>query len=132
MRLISLLLLAATTATPALAGDAPTEIDADAVWGLADSPMAVHEEFRVAAGAVLASTVALDATMALKIACGLGAVGVSVACAKVVFQRSREAREGASEERLKALTRWVWLSAAVGVPMALVALFVGGQRVGWW
>ncbi len=86
----------------------------------------------VLTGLGLMSGVELDGAMQIKIACGLGAVGINGACAVAVFRREKEAVDGASELRLKALTRWIWLSAAVGVPLGLVALYLGGSRMGWW
>lgn len=86
----------------------------------------------VLTGLGLMSGIELDGAMQLKIACGLGAVAANGGCAVAVFQREKEAAEGASEERLASLTRWVWLSAVVGVPLALVALYIGGGRLAWW
>ncbi len=83
-------------------------------------------------GVALLAQTDFDGLLAVKIACGGGAVAVNFACAVVVFQREKEAKEGATEERLKVLTKWVWGSAGVGVPLGLVALFLGGGRVGWW
>ena len=85
----------------------------------------------VATGLKLASTAAWDGQLIAHVVCGLGAIGVNVACAFVVFKRVREARDGADEARLRELTRWVW-AAASGVPLALVALYLGGHRFGWW
>ncbi len=86
----------------------------------------------VVTGLGLMGGIEFDAAMTAKIACGLGAVAVNGLCAVAVFQREKEAKEGASEERLAELTKWVWLSAFVGVPMGVVALYLGGARVGWW
>lgn len=86
----------------------------------------------VLTGGALLSQTEFSGALGVKIACGLGAVAINGACAVVVFRREKEAKAGASPERLAALTKWVWLSAAVGVPLGLVALFLGGQRVGWW
>ncbi len=86
----------------------------------------------VVTGTALLPGVELDGAMTVKIACGLGAVGINGACAVAVFRREREAREGTSEERLRALTRWIWLSAAVGIPLGVTALVLGGAQMGWW
>lgn len=85
----------------------------------------------IVTGTALLFRVTIDGALIVKVACGLGAVGTNLACAVVVFKREREAREGATEERLASLTRWVWRSV-VGVPMGLVALVLGGQRMNWW
>ncbi len=83
-------------------------------------------------GMALMGGVSIQGAMIVKIACGLGAVAINGACAVVVFKREREALAGATEERLAKLTLWIWASAGVGVPMGLVALYLGGQGQGWW
>ena len=39
--------------------------------------------------------------------------------------------EAAGEIELDRWTRWVYRSTGVGAPLALAALYLGGQRVGW-
>jgi len=82
--------------------------------------------------ALMDGSIVFDGPMKAKLACGVGAVAINGACAFAVFQRERESAEGAPEARLRELTRWIWISAAVGLPLGVVALFLGGGRVGWW
>ncbi len=86
----------------------------------------------VVTGVVLMGRANLDASLWIKIACGLGAVGINIACAVAVLLRARAADAGADEPVLAGWTRWVWRSGAVGVPLGLAALVMGGTRVGWW
>ncbi len=83
-------------------------------------------------GAVLLSEARLDALLWVKVGAGLGAVAANGACAVAVIARQRLARSGASEAALAPLTRRVFRTAIVGGPLALVALWLGGERVGWW
>lgn len=74
----------------------------------------------------------LDAALVIKVALGLGAVGANVYCVRVVVQRGEAAAGGAPVEELDPYSRLVFRSAYVGIPMGLVALVMGGQRMGWW
>lgn len=67
----------------------------------------------------------LDALHALKIGCGLGAVVANLYCVVQVIRRHR-ARDDEAALRLR--TRRVYASAVVGVPLALVAAYVGWMR----
>ncbi len=73
-----------------------------------------------------------DLALGLKIGLGLGAVGANVFCVRIVIQRGDLATAGAPIAELDPLSRWVFRSAYVGLPMGLAALWMGGQRVGWW
>lgn len=86
----------------------------------------------IVTGMALMPGVQMRGALIVKIACGLGAVGVNGLCAIAVFKREAAAATGASEHELAALTRWIWASAGVGVPLGLVALWIGGQTQGWW
>ena len=86
----------------------------------------------VGTGTVLLTRTAPDALLWTKVALGLGAVGANAACVVVVVRRGRAAAAGAADETVAPLTRWVFRSAFVGVPLGLAALLLGGGRVGWW
>lgn len=61
-----------------------------------------------------------------KILAGLGAITMNLVCYVVVEQRGRAETVSPSD------TRGVFLTAAPGVPMALVALYLGCRHAGWW
>lgn len=98
----------------------------------------------VLTGAVLLMGTQPDALLWTKVACGLGAVAANAACVVVVFRRNRVALHDANDGNaanaanvanvatMSHLSRWVFRTAFVGAPLALVALWIGGVRVGWW
>jgi hypothetical protein len=73
-----------------------------------------------------------DALLWTKVACGLGAVGANAACVVVVFRRNHVALAGENVVVMTRLSRWVFRTAFVGAPLAVVALWIGGFRAGWW
>jgi len=92
-------------------------------------------------GAVLLVGTQPDALLWTKVVCGLGAVGANAACVVVVFRRNRIALAAYGTQGAVAgetvvvmtnLSRWVFRTAFVGFPLAVVALWIGGYRVGWW
>ena len=86
----------------------------------------------VVTGLGLLGQAALDATLALKVACALGAIGANAYCAVIVIRRGHAARRGDDPAVIDALTAGVFRTVYVGVPLALVALGIGGSRAGWW
>jgi drug/metabolite transporter (DMT)-like permease len=84
----------------------------------------------VITGAVLLlKTPAIDASLWAKVLLGLGAVALNVGCAFAVILRRRTGKKGGDPSLL---TRLVFGSAGLGVPLALIALYLGGERGGWW
>ncbi|MBX3472731.1 MAG: hypothetical protein KF878_38250 [Planctomycetes bacterium] len=84
----------------------------------------------VLTGAVLlARAPVIDGWLWAKALCGLGAVAANAACVVAVLRRQRAADDAREAARW---TRWVLLSPAPGVPLALLALYLGGARGGWW
>ncbi len=53
-----------------------------------------------------------------------GAVAANLGCYVVVERRAKDPQPGH--------TRSVFISAVIGVPLAAVALYLGGSRAGWW
>jgi len=62
---------------------------------------------------------------AVKVAAALVAVSANAYCILLVLARYRDLRRGADSEKLLARTRRVFLSAAVGMPFAAVAIGLG-------
>lgn len=62
---------------------------------------------------------------ALKVAAALLAVSANAYCILLVLARYRDLGQGADSEKLLARTRRVFLSAAVGMPLAAVAAGLG-------
>jgi len=60
-----------------------------------------------------------------KVSLGLGAVGANLAC--VVFVELREARHDYARQ-----SRRIAATIAVGLPLGLAALALGGRRAAWW
>ena len=79
----------------------------------------------VGSGLLLWSRLGWSAVLLPKILCGSAAVAANLVC--VVFVEKR-ARAGVSERQ----TRNIFGTVVVGLPAALVAFFLGGQRAGWW
>jgi len=79
----------------------------------------------VLTGALLWRRTGFDTSLLPKIACGLAAVLINVACYAVV---ERRAAKGWTPRD----TRFVFLTAALGAPLAVAALVMGGLRAGWW
>jgi hypothetical protein len=86
----------------------------------------------VVTGLILLMSTQADALLWVKVACGLGAVAANAVCVAVVFRRNRMALAGGGAVALRGLSRWVFRTAFVGVPLAIVAFWIGGYRVGWW
>lgn len=80
-------------------------------------------------GLWLAAGAPHDAALAVKMAAGLGAIAANLACARAVVLR---ARPDCPPERRRRLTGWILRSPLPGVPLALLALYLGGARAGWW
>lgn len=88
-------------------------------------------------GVVLTGTVLLmqtqpDAALWVKVAAGLGAVASNVVCVVVVIRRNRAATSDGDVGALARLSSWVQRTAFTGVPLGLLALYLGGHRAGWW
>lgn len=81
-------------------------------------------------GALLTQT-PLDGELMLKIAAGLGAVMVNVACVSVVLRRSAEAAKDPASAKVESLTRRVFHTVYIGVPLGFIALGIGAHRLGW-
>jgi hypothetical protein len=75
-------------------------------------------------GAALLVGRELDAALALKVGCGLVAVGANVVCVPIVVRRARETDAGRSAH----WSRCIAWCAAVGVPFGLAALALGLRR----
>ena len=83
-------------------------------------------------GTVLLLSVQPDAALHIKVTCGLIAIAANVACVILVLLRARIAEAGADVRTHDRLTTRIFLTASVGMPLALVALYLGGARHGWW
>ncbi|MEW6777258.1 MAG: hypothetical protein AB1405_13255 [Bdellovibrionota bacterium] len=70
----------------------------------------------------------MDGLLLAKIAAGLTAVAVNLYCVVIVVKRAGAA---ADPSHSIALGRQVILSAVVGVPFGLAALYLGALRAGW-
>jgi len=81
-------------------------------------------------GTVLTLAAPLGLLLAIKVACGLFAVGVNVWCAWAVVRRHRDIAK-ASAEATERATQRVFLSVKLGLPAGLVALYLGLTRFGW-
>jgi len=97
----------------------------------------LYVELPLLAGVVLTGSILLvdaqpDARLWTKVGFGLGAVATNLACVYPVVRRGREAGISPNDESFNRFTPWVYRAAGLGVPMALVALVLGGQRAGWW
>ncbi len=86
----------------------------------------------VLTGVVLLVGTQADALLWVKVGCGLGAVAANAVCVLVVFRRNGVALGGENAVAMSKLSRWVFRTAFVGAPLAVVALWIGGHRVGWW
>lgn len=65
----------------------------------------------------------------LKLALGLLAVSANIVCVGLVLRREKLEQAGVENTRYDT---WVMATAYSGIPCALGALYLGGQRVGWW
>ena len=81
-------------------------------------------------GGVLAWTLPLTTLHWVKIALGLAAVGINFWCLGVVVRRHRRF-EGSSDAQVAAETRRVFFAIKLGLPAALVALYLGLRLQGW-
>ena len=75
-------------------------------------------------GTVLTLAAPWSALLAIKVGCGLFAVGVNVWCAWAVWRRHRDISRGSAEDTERA-TQKVFLSVKLGLPAGLVALYLG-------
>ncbi len=66
----------------------------------------------------------VDTRLALKIAAGSGAVAINLVCVAWVV-----AREQAARPMRRRLSRWILLTPAIGIPLGLLALFLGFGRI---
>lgn len=82
----------------------------------------------LATGAVLTVQVPMTTLLAIKVACGLFAVGVNFWCAWAVWRRHRNIA-GATSEETERDTQRVFLSVKMGLPAGLVALYLGLRLV---
>ncbi len=77
-----------------------------------------------------------DQQLLLKVLFGLGAVLANVICYIIVELRASEAlrAEAAGHDsiRLRKLSIALAMTIAPGILSAFAALFLGGQRIGWW
>jgi hypothetical protein len=77
-----------------------------------------------------------DQALLPKILFGLGAVLVNVICYVIVEIRASEALRAANSDggslRLRRLSIILAITIAPGVLSGGIALFLGGQRTGWW
>lgn len=78
----------------------------------------------LASGGVLTMSAPWSTLLAVKVGCGLFAVGVNLWCAWVVVRRHRDFGT-ASAEDTESATKRVFLSVKLGVPAGLVALYLG-------
>ena len=78
-------------------------------------------------GGVLLHGVAFEGLLLVKVLAGLGAVVSNLACLALVVHRARLGPAASSE----ATTRWIFRTAIFGMPLALVALYLGGRSAGW-
>jgi hypothetical protein len=121
--------------------EAVMEIGAHRHRHLRDSVVRLHYlidvfvEVPLLAGVVITGAVllmrapAIDAFLWAKVLCGVGAVALNAGCVFAVIRRCRMVEEKGDTSLL---TRLVFGSAGLGVPLAAVALYLGGQRGGWW
>ena len=79
----------------------------------------------LASGTLLWRRAGWSPELAWKVAFGVLAVTANLFCVFVVRRR-------VSQPESAALTHSVIGSAVVGIPLGLVALVLGGARVGWW
>lgn len=79
-------------------------------------------------GGLLLQQRALDTQLLIKVLAGMGALAANIYCVTVVIRRTRTL---ADEDLTRRLSGKVILSAVTGVPLALVALFLGALRMGW-
>ena len=77
-------------------------------------------------GGLMVARRPMDTQLALKVTCGLTAVVANLFCVAMVVRRQR-----GGDESLVRRTRLVFLSAAIGMPAAAVALYLGATRAGW-
>lgn len=75
-------------------------------------------------GTVLTFGAPYCALLAIKVGCGLFAVGVNVWCAWAVWRRHRDISHVSAEATERATQR-VFLSVKLGLPVGLVALYLG-------
>lgn len=80
-------------------------------------------------GLLLWSRTGWDATLLPKVSLGGGAVLANLLC-WIVVERRADLQSADRDGHLR-LTRLVFLSALVGVPLAAGALWLGGARAGW-
>ncbi len=78
----------------------------------------------VITGAVLTISAPFTTLLAIKIGCGLFAVGINLWCATVVWRRHRGMGTASARDTEHA-TRNVFLSIKLGLPAGLVALYLG-------
>lgn len=83
-------------------------------------------------GVILLLSVQPDGALHMKVTCGLTAIAANVACVFYVLKRGRIAETGVDVRAHDRLTKRIFLTASVGMPLALVALYLGGARQGWW
>ena len=71
-----------------------------------------------------------DTTLWIKIGCALVAIAMNLYCAFFVFRRAKLDEKDENLSTLKSLTwRGVYLSTLIGVPFAIVALYLGIIRL---
>lgn len=85
----------------------------------------------VLTGAVLLFQVPSDTLLWVKVACGGGAVGINLFCWRKVVARKDLLEAGDDGPEADRLTGWVFRSVYMGLPLSLIALVLGAQRVGW-
>ncbi|MHB8873774.1 MAG: hypothetical protein ACYC8T_08830 [Myxococcaceae bacterium] len=77
-------------------------------------------------GALLLGSHPVSTLLLVKVSCGAFAVAANLFCIAMVVSRHR-----AADDRLEARTRFVFLSAALGMPPAVAALILGASLAGW-
>ena len=86
----------------------------------------------VLTGMVLLLRTQPNVALWVKVAAGLGAVASNAACVVFVIRRNTIALADANPGSLVRLSDWVRRTAFTGVPLGLLALYLGGHRGGWW
>lgn len=86
-------------------------------------------------GSVLFHRATPNTALWIKVVFAHGAIAANLACVYLVLRRARLAEGGpdqADSGALRRLTRLIFGAFIVGIPLALVALVLGGSRLGWW
>lgn len=76
-------------------------------------------------GILLIFSVELTGVHYLKIVCGLFAVSMNLICVALVIKRYHRKRQGAPDEELWKYSRKIIATAALGIPVAMVAAALG-------